>query len=67
MLNEQEKRLDYLVQALCEDSDNYKDLEVAPSERRRVMRSLMNIRPPKPISARFLEVQDAYLQADAQQ
>ena len=67
MFREQEKRLDYLVQALCEDSDNYKDLEVAPSERRRVMRSLMNIRPPKPISARFLEVQDAYLQAEAQQ
>ena len=32
------------------------------SEKRRLLRSLMNVRPPVPASAEFLAVQDAYLQ-----
>ena len=31
-------------------------------EKRRLLRSLMNVRPPVPASEDFLQVQDAYLQ-----
>lgn len=33
-----------------------------PADQRRLLRGLMNVRPPVPASEKFLEVQDAYLQ-----
>ena len=59
----QEERLDYLVEAFKTDSEEYKDLET-PKEaesKRRVLRSLMNIRMPRNISSDVLLVQDEYL------
>ena len=32
------------------------------AEKRRILRSLMNVRPPAAISEEFLKVQDAYLE-----
>lgn len=61
----QDERLDYIVEALKEDSDEYKKIEVSRSERRRVMRSLMNIRMPKPIASDFIKIQDQFLQEEA--
>ena len=58
----QEERLDYLVKELCNDSIKYRDMIVKKSEKRMIMRALMNIRMPKPISKEFLEVQDEFLQ-----
>ena len=60
----QEERLDYLVEEFKADSEEYKDLETPDSaeEKRRILRSLMNIRMPRKMSETVLEVQDAYLQ-----
>lgn len=63
----QDERLDYLVNGLCEDSIQYKDLSLEKSERRTVMRSLMNIRMPKPISSEFLMIQDDFLRQEAKE
>ena len=62
-LKTQEERLDYLVEEFKADSDEYKDLQTSKSveEKRRILRSLMNIRMPKEISSEILKVQDEYL------
>ncbi len=60
----QEERLDYLVEQFKEDSVQYRDLKTpADSEgKKRILRSLMNIRLPKSLPPQVLAVQDAYLQ-----
>ncbi len=60
----QDQRLDILVEAFKTDSVRYKDLQTpADTEgKRRLLRSLMNIRMPGPMDASVLTVQDAYLQ-----
>ena len=60
----QEERLDYLVKELCNDSIKYREMIVKRSEKRMIMRSLMNIRMPKAISKEFLKVQDEFLQEE---
>lgn len=60
----QEQRLDCLVEAFKVDSVRYRDLQT-PEDRegkRRLLRSLMNIRMPKLLPPEVLETQDAYLQ-----
>ena len=57
----QEARLNYIVEELKKDSVSFRDMEVRPRDRRRVMRSLMNIRMPGPLPAGFLEIQDEFL------
>lgn len=59
----QEERLDYLVEEFKADSDEYKDLRTPSNgdEKRRILRSLMNIRMPKKMSPEVLKVQDEYL------
>ena len=61
----QDERLDYIVDTLKEDSQNYKNMEVPRQDRRMIMRSLMNIRLPKPIDKEFLDIQDKYLSEEA--
>lgn len=61
----QEERLDYLVKYLCEDLIQYKDMIVEKSEKRKVLRSLMNIRMPKRISIEFLKIQDEFLKQES--
>lgn len=61
----QEERLDYLVEILKEDSIQFSNLEVPKQERRKIMRSLMNIRMPKQINSNFLKIQDEFLQEEA--
>lgn len=65
----QEERLDYLVEAFKADSDEYKNLEVSDDieEKRRVLRSLMNIRMPKEMPVDVLEIQNRYLSERAQE
>lgn len=60
----QDQRLDYLVEEFKADSDEYKDFQTPNDEngKRRVLRSLMNIRLPKEMGANVLAVQDNYLQ-----
>ena len=61
----QDERLEYLLRYLLAEHKEYADIRVPGtlSEKRRLLRSLMNVRPPVPASAEFLAVQDAYLQA----
>lgn len=61
----QNQRLEWLVDELCWDSDEYKALKVNSSERRATMRSLMNIRIPKPISSSFLKIQNEFLEQES--
>lgn len=61
-----EERLDYLVKELCRDSDEYKNIKYKKNDRRTLMRSLMNIRMPKPISNEFLREQDLFLKEEAE-
>ena len=65
----QKERLDYLVEAFKADSVHYKDLETPTDAdgRRRILRSLMNIRMPKELPEDVLKVQDEYLTGRAEE
>lgn len=62
----QTERLMFLINYLLNESSRLQpiDIPTQDTERKRLLRSLMNIRPPKTISKEFLEVQDAYLQEE---
>ena len=59
----QDERLDYLLRCLLAERGGYADIRVPDDllEKRKLLRSLMNVRPPVPASAEFLKIQDAYL------
>lgn len=59
----QEERLDYLVEEFKADSDHYKELQTPHDTegKRRLLRSLMNVRMPREMPDHVLDVQDAYL------
>ena len=60
----QNGRLDYLVEEFKADSVQYKDLQTPKDAegKRRILRSLMNIRMPRNMDEAVLAVQDEYLQ-----
>ena len=60
----QEERLSFLIRYLLAEDPAYAGMPMPGtlSEQRRLLRGLLNVRPPKPVSAEFLEIQDAYLQ-----
>ena len=60
----QEQRADSLIRWLLNEREEYENLEipVSSAEKRRLLRSLMNVRPPIPADEEFLNIQDAYLQ-----
>ena len=60
----QNERLNLLVEEFKEDSVQYRNLETPGDTegKKRILRSLMNIRMPKMMSASVLRVQDDYLQ-----
>lgn len=62
----QEARLDELLEILRHERPAYARLPRpdTPQEKRRLFRSLVNVRPPMPASARFLALQDAFLQEE---
>lgn len=57
-----EKRL-YLIKELLSELPQYRNIEIPDNvdEQKRLLRSLMNIRPPHPIETEFLKMQDEYL------
>lgn len=64
MTHEEQRR--YLIQSLLAESPQYKNM-VCPSElqeQKNLLRALMNVRPPKPISESFLKMQDEYLSGE---
>ena len=62
-MNQQERCL-WLIKALLKDMPQYADTPIPalPDRRWRLLRSLMNVRLPMPVSEEFLRVQDAFLQ-----
>ena len=61
----QDERLDYLLSCLLgerADRDSIPLPDTIPA-RQRLLRALMNVRPPVPADPAFLQVQDEYLQA----
>lgn len=63
-MGEQEKRRQYLIQALLRERPEYEAMEIPmqEDEQRQLLRRLMNIRAPRRCSKEFLRIQDAYLQ-----
>lgn len=62
----QEERLDYLIEILKKEDEEYKNIKVPNSrdEKKNLLRALINIRMPYPISEEFLKVQDEYLKEE---
>ena len=65
----QDQRLDYLVETFKADSAEYKKLQTPTDAegKRRVLRSLMNIRMPRQLPDSVLKVQDEYLSGRAKE
>jgi O-acetyl-ADP-ribose deacetylase (regulator of RNase III) len=63
------EQIDFLIERLLDDMPRYREQAAQfPADeisRRRLLRSLMNVRPPMPLKAEFLAVQDALLSAEA--
>lgn len=53
----------YLIKGLLSEFPQYNDMVIPDNEeaQKRLLRSLMNIRPPRPVSEAFLKIQDEYL------
>lgn len=64
-MNQSERRK-FLIRELLQENIQYRDLEIPSKEeeQKQLLRGLMNIRPPRKISRKFLGVQDEYLQAE---
>lgn len=59
----QNERLRYLLNALLAENPRFVNAGIpgTPDEQWRLLRSLMNVRPAKPVSADFLKIQNEYL------
>ncbi len=64
-MTHKEKRI-YLIRELLSESSRYRDAVIPDDdeEQKRLLRALMNVRPPEPVSEEFLKIQDAYLSAE---
>lgn len=63
-LKTQRERRRWLILELLEEMPQYQYPVFPYTQERqeRLLRSLMNVRPPRPVSEEFLQVQDVYLQ-----
>ena len=64
-MTQAERRI-FLIQKLLDEVPQYQNL-IIPQDtvgQKKLLRSLMNVRPPMPIGEEFLTVQDAYLQEE---
>ena len=60
-MTQEEKRV-VLIRELMKETGTEIVVPQEPCGQKRLLRSLMNIRPPKQISLDFLKIQDEYLQ-----
>ena len=59
----QSQRRSYLIEKLLQERREYMGVSLpTEEEQRRLLRGLMNLRPPAPVSGEFLQVQDEYFQ-----
>lgn len=65
----QERALDYMIKTLLAEDTHYSQTEIPSTyaEKRSLLRSLMNVRPPRPISKKFLEIQDGFLSKETEE
>lgn len=65
----QKARRQYLLETLLKEEKRFQSIKIPNTEleERNLLRSLMNIRYPKPIGNEFLEVQDAYLHKELEE
>lgn len=59
----------WICRQLLDETPRYRQMALPESleERQTLMRSLLNIRPPMPVSPEFLQAQDAELQAQLEE
>ena len=59
----QDERREYLIRYLLKEEIRFgrQKIPADKKEKETLLRSLMNVRPPRPVSEKFLEVQDEYL------
>ena len=64
-MTQEEKRI-YLIRELLSEQSQYAHIDIPKGEedRKRLLRSLMNVRMPKPAGENFLKIQDEYLQEE---
>lgn len=64
-MTQTERRI-LLIKGLLAEQSRYRDMPVpnAPTDQKQLLRSLMNVRTPKPIGEDFLAVQDDYLREE---
>ena len=62
----QAERLAFLIEYLINENNGLESVHIPVEEnaRKRLLRSLMNIRPPKPAAKDFLDIQGEYLQEE---
>lgn len=62
----QSERRAFLIQTLLEEKSEYETLKIPAGEQEQkiLLRSLLNLRMPQPVSKTFLEIQDAYLREE---
>ena len=60
----QSQRREFLIHYLLQERQEHTGVSLPTGEekQRRLLRGLMNLRPPAPVSGEFLQVQDAYFQ-----
>ena len=65
----QTARRKYLISALLKEQPQYSEIEIPSNEQEQktLLRALLNIRMPLPVTDEFLTVQDAYLQEEMRQ
>lgn len=66
-MTQEERRL-YLIRELLQEHPEYADMKIPVDQQKQknLLRSLFNIRMPKPVNSKFLEVQDAYLREETE-
>ena len=67
-MTQSEKRI-FLIKELLKENREYKDIKIPESdqEQKNLLRSLFNVRMPKPTTTEFIKIQDEYLQEEITQ
>ena len=61
-MTQEERRVALIQFLLAERQEKNIPLPSSEAEQKRLLRGLMNVRPPHPIGQEFLQLQDEYLQ-----
>lgn len=62
----QEEKREYLIEELLKERNEKADIPSGEFEQKQILRSLFNIRLPKPASEEFLKIQDEYLKEETE-